>query len=461
MSIPSALAERLSSQGIDYQIIEDTELSPLYKLYSADQMANKTIARLIMLEDEQGKLQVLVPSDCLLDLHHLRDLKGQNFYAVDPSKCQELAQSQGFESMPSIPLNDNLPLVVDVRLTSPQELHLEMGQTSQYIRLHQVEFAKLVRFGQVIDCCIPLDSLRYQQSNRDVIESSVKKFTKLRIQRRLEETLDMPPLPAIAEQIIQLRLDPEAGVGELANLVERDPSLAAQVVSWAASPYYAAPGAVKSVHDAVVRVLGFDLVINLALGLALGRALEFPDDKNVKVNRYWQQAVYSASMMEGLVKAMSAEDRPSMGLAYLSGLLSNFGYLILAHVFPPYFDKINRSIEANPHLENIFSERHLLGVDQDIIASELLDSWNMPEEVIAAIRWQHCPEYADDFSVYPKLMYLSNQLLRSVNLSEGPVHEVDLPLIEELGLDYDNIMAALDHILAQKEDLENIAKFMG
>lgn len=54
-------------------------------------------------------------------------------------------------------------------------------------------------------------------------------------------------------------------------MVETDPALAAQVVSWAASPYYASPGKIRSVEDAIVRVLGFDLVINLALGLALGK----------------------------------------------------------------------------------------------------------------------------------------------------------------------------------------------
>lgn len=61
-------------------------------------------------------------------------------------------------------------------------------------------------------------------------------------------------------------------------MVETDPALAAQVVSWAASPYYASPGKIRSVEDAIVRVLGFDLVINLALGLALGKTLSLPKD---------------------------------------------------------------------------------------------------------------------------------------------------------------------------------------
>ena len=53
--------------------------------------------------------------------------------------------------------------------------------------------------------------------------------------------------------------------------METDPALAAQVVVGRPRPT-AAPGKIRSVEDAIVRVLGFDLVINLALGLALGRA---------------------------------------------------------------------------------------------------------------------------------------------------------------------------------------------
>ena len=92
-------------------------------------------------------------------------------------------------------------------------------------------------------------------------------FTARRIQQRLEATIEIPPLADTAQKIIKLRVDPNATIDDITGVVETDPALAAQVVSWAASPYYASPGKIRSVEDAIVRVLGFDLVINLALGL--------------------------------------------------------------------------------------------------------------------------------------------------------------------------------------------------
>lgn len=457
MPIPPPVADRLSSQGIDYQIVEDINLAPLHQLCSEDQVNKNQVVNQIVLQDSLGRVQVLVPTDCLLDLQQLCETKGRNLVAVSPDTYLSLAKSHGVDQLPAIPMSD-MPLVVDKRLLKPDQLFVAVGNSGHYLKLSQAEFAKMVTSADPCDCCVPLSQLASSGNDREAVESSVTQFTQLRIKRRLEETLEMPPLPDTAERIIQLRIDPEAGVGDLAELVEKDPSLAAQVVSWASSPYYAAPGAIRSVHDAVVRVLGFDLVINLALGLALGKTLELPKDGPQGVTPYWQQAVYSAATMEGLVKAMPADDRPSMGLAYLSGLLSNYGYLILAHIFPPHFAAINRSIEANPHLDHFHVEQHMLGVDRETLCSQLMDCWNMPEEVVFGLRWQFHPEQEGEHSVYSKLMYLSSQLLRSVELTQGPQHPLPDSLFAELGLDREDALAVINKVVSQKDELISIAK---
>ena len=434
MPIPPVVAERLTSQGIDYQIIEDINLSPIHQLCSGDQVNKNQVVNPVVLEDSLGKVQILTPSDCLLDLPKLWQDKGRDLLAVDPSCCADIARSHGLEQVSAIPLNDNIPLMVDKRLLTPETLFVEVDNSGHFLKLSQGEFGKLIAAAESCDCCVPLARLSTNPDDRAAIESSVQQFTQLRLKRRLEETLEMPPLPETAEQIIQLRIDPEAGVADLAALVEKDPSLAAQVVSWASSPYYAAPGAISSVHDAVIRVLGFELVINLALGLALGKSLALPKDGPHGVTPYWQESVFSAAMSEGLVSAIPGDQRPSLGLAYLSGLLSNYGYLILAHIFPPHFAVINRAIEANPHLDHHYIEQHILGLDRETLSSQLMECWNMPDEVVKALRWQYHPNYDGAHAIYAKLLYASKQLLRSADLVAGPSHPLDNELFNQLGL---------------------------
>ncbi|WP_156509199.1 HDOD domain-containing protein, partial [Oleiphilus sp. HI0132] len=188
------------------------------------------------------------------------------------------------------------------------------------------------------------------------INQAIEKFTSLRIKQRLEDTLELPPLPQSAQEIIRLRSNPDAGADELADIIEKDPSLAAQVVSWASSSFYNAPGKIKSVHDAIIRVLGFDMVMNLAMGLALGRTLKVPKDEPKGYAPYWQQAMWLALGTTSILSKIDPTYRPSFGLSYLSGLLHNFGYLVLAHVFPPHFSLMCRYIEANPHLDSGYIE---------------------------------------------------------------------------------------------------------
>lgn len=98
----------------------------------------------------------------------------------------------------------------------------------------------------------------------------------LDIKSRIEALEQLPAMPGVARQIIQLRATPNAGVDALSKIVENDPSLAAQVLRYARSPLYAYRGKIDSVHTAIARVLGYDMVLNLALGIATAKPFKVP-----------------------------------------------------------------------------------------------------------------------------------------------------------------------------------------
>ncbi len=463
MTIPSQVEECLAQQGVEYQVLSGENLAPIHRLLSANEVSTDTLLTTTVLGDSLGRVQVLMPSDCLLDLSRLCEQLGRNLQAVSPEESLKLAQKLGGESLVAMPAVYELPIIADARLLEKEKLYLSIDNSELYLEISNAEFQKTLTNADVGDFCVPFSELQaaQQQDDRAELEKAIQQFTTLRIKQRLEQTLEMPPLPDTAEKIIQLRLDQDAGVGELAALVEKDPSLAAQVVSWASSPYYAAPGTIRSVHDAVVRVLGFDLVINLALGLALGKSVELPKDGPNGVMPYWQQAVYTASMMDGLVKASAADNRPSVGLSYLCGLLHNYGYLVLAHVFPPHFSLINRHIEANPHACHSYIERHLIGVTREQIGALLMECWNMPEEVVAGLRWQQNPDYDGAHSEYAHLLYIATNLLRQHGLYQGPARPIPAQLFSRLNLDPVDAEAVIERILENSDDLQDIAKVLG
>ncbi|PTU73085.1 aminoacyl-tRNA deacylase and HDOD domain-containing protein [Pseudomonas mangrovi] len=415
----------------------------------------------VLLDDSIGGMLVLYPQSQLLDLARLAELTGRQLVAVKPERLERMLAKHALQRLPALPPLTSMPCIYDERLLEQETLLIESGEPGVLLEIPRDAYRTLLgkasaaRFGQALTAIRP--NLDRPGDDRAEITQAVQAFTARRIQQRLEETIEIPPLPATAQKIIKLRVDPDATVDDITGVVETDPALAAQVVSWAASPYYAAPGKIRSVEDAIVRVLGFDLVINLALGLALGKTLSLPKDHPQQATPYWQQAIYTAAVIEGLTRAMPRSERPEAGLTYLAGLLHNFGYLVLAHVFPPHFSLICRHQEVNPHIDHSHIEQHLLGITREQIGAWLMRFWDMPEELASALRFQHDPHYDGEHAVYPNLVCLATSLLRSRGVGSGPLTAIPDDLYERLGLTREKAEEVIQRIQHAESALRELA----
>jgi len=204
-------------------------------------------------------------------------------------------------------------------------------------------------------------------------------------------------------------------------------------------------------------VLGFDLVINLALGLALGKTLSLPKDHPQQTTPYWQQSIYTAAVIEGLTRAIPRAQRPEAGLTYLAGLLHNFGYLLLAHVFPPHFSLICRQLEVNPHLHHSYVEQHLLGISREQMGSWLMRYWDMPDELCTALRFQHDPTYDGEHSEYANLVYLAVRLLRQNGIGSGPQEVIPDEIYARLNLPREKAEESVRKVLDAEVLLRELA----
>jgi HD-like signal output (HDOD) protein/prolyl-tRNA editing enzyme YbaK/EbsC (Cys-tRNA(Pro) deacylase) len=433
-------------------------------LRDVSQASNDQLLRMVLLSDEQGNLQAVCRQDDLLDINALNQQLGRDLQVMkrrDQVRAQERA---GLAELPALPSLTGWPSVVDERVDSLQAVALSLGAQNLAMVMPAADFRALTANAERAAFAVVPETIAVNldrpERDRDQLHSAIKKFTGLRVQQRLEDTLELPPLPETAQRIIHLRVNPNAVMGDLVDIVESDPSLAAQVVSWASSSFYAAAGQVKSVHDAVSRVLGFDLVMNLAMGLALGRALKQPQDRPEGYVDYWQQAIWQAQSAGILASMMPRTERPAFGLAYLAGLLHNFGYLVLAQVFPPHFKLVCRSLEVNPGMDSSVIEHYLLGITREQIAAELMQNWGMPDEVTLAIRYQKNPGYDGLHSVYGKLLWLGRQLLATRGVAIGAGEEVSPAFYASLGLDKTRVEEQFDELVDNKASIMAMAGMM-
>jgi len=453
MQLPLAVESVLRGAGAEFELVDATRAQ-----------GGATAVQATVLQDANGRVLALLGADCLLDLAALNRDAGRDLSALPEDALGALCTPRGLQSLPALPGVLDMPVIVDRRLLEAATLLLDSGEDDTRLAMTPAQFRRLLESssGASASFGVPVSELepvaKDAAADAEDFGNAVAKFTTRRIKQRLEDTLDFPPLPEIAHRIIQIGADPYASVKDLAQVVEIDPALSAQVVSWAASPYYAAPGKVRSIHDAIVRVLGFDLVMNLALGLALGKTMRLPREGRYGYRSYWLQAVHGAAMIEGLCKAMPSGKRPEAGHAYLSGLLHNFGFLVLAELFKPQLQLVCRYGETNPHLGHAAVERYLLGVTREQIGAWLMRFWHLPEPVCEALRFQLEPAAAGEHVALASVLNVAVLMLRQQGIGSAPDVQIPDSRFTELGISRADAQAVADRIRESGNDLEALAR---
>ena len=451
-STPSVIGRLLGDLAIAYREVPDhPALDPARKVQA------------VLLDDSVGILMVLFTQSHLLDLNRLADLIGRRMTALAPDRLQTLLDKQGLSLLPGLPALINSPCLYEEQLLQQPTLLISAGEPGQLLEITREDFKRLLKNASVGGFGEPLSAIKldYAGDDGEAITRAVQAFTARRIQQRLEATIELPPLAESVRRIMRLRSDPDVTIDEITSVVETDPALAAQVMSWASSSYYASQSKIRSVEDAIVRVLGVDLVINLALSLSLGKSLSLPKDNPQSSTPYWQQSIYTAAVIEGLTRAMPREQRPEVGMTYLGGLLHNFGYLLLAYVFPPHFSLICRHLEVNPHVSHSLIEQHLLGISREQMGAWLMRFWGMPDELAIAVRFQHDPAYIGTEAAYPNLVCLALGLLRNHGIGHGASAPIPDALFERLGVTRDKAEAVVSKVLEAEVLLREMAAQFG
>ncbi|TPW15041.1 MAG: signal transduction protein, partial [Halothiobacillaceae bacterium] len=256
------------------------------------------------------------------------------------------------------------------------------------------------------------------------------------VRARFEQLQDLPMLSETTRRILELRARPEPQITALAKLIELDPSLSAQVIRYARSSLFGYRGKIDSVEAAMARVLGYDAVLNLALGLAAAKPFKIPKNGPLGAEAYWLRSVRCAILTQALCHALPTPHTCSASFAYLAGLLHEFGYLALGHLYPQEYAKLNSMLLQNPHLDIVQNECELFGISHTEAGARVLRHWDLPDEIIVANLKHTDPLFTGIHSHYVQLIQLANQLLNFDDEEPNSVAErIAVTTIERLGLE--------------------------
>ncbi len=194
---------------------------------------------------------------------------------------------------------------------------------------------------------------------------------------------DIPSAPPVVTDLMSAMSNPMAGAEQIATVISRDPTLVAQLLRVANSPFYGRRGQVASV-EAAVMTLGFHAVRNLVVALAtrgvygkfsgLTRAL-------------WDHANAVAQASGAIARSIG---RVSVEDAFAAGLLHDLGMVLLLRADEVGYTEIVEG--ASDVVALAAAERAHFGFDHGDAGAAVVLHWSLPESLVAVVGAVHCLE---------------------------------------------------------------------
>jgi len=278
------------------------------------------------------------------------------------------------------------------------------------------------------------------------------------LRQRIESTTDLPAMPEVAQALLRLNSDPNGNINDVVEIIEADPSIAAQVMRYARSAFFGFRGEITSLHQAVTAVLGYGLTIDIGLGLSLGKSFSITSYGPMGLYPFWQHSIYSAALIERMIQIMPRQHRPLPGLGFLGGLLHNFGVLLIAHLFKKEAAMLQQIILANKDKPVVELERQVLGTDHMEIGAWLMRRWNLQAEIQVAVSEHHDELYNGVHASYARLTLLADRLLKRHDIGDAESTELPEAILSSLGITAEQAEEQLENVISSTQDLDQLAQ---
>ena len=277
-------------------------------------------------------------------------------------------------------------------------------------------------------------------------------------QARVQDVLLLPPLPAIACRLLKLVAREDCHIEELATLIEQDPGLTARIIGIANSAYFARRSEICSVADAIVRVLGLNLVRGIAIGIALSKPFDASACKSFQLDRYWYRAVQTANLAARL-GTLSSLEQPLRDCLSLCGLLHNLGQLALVHVFPDRMARVFDAWARQPGEGLLALESKHLAMTEIDAGAILARRWQLPPSVTDVVAFRREPRRAGTTAPVVQLIAycaeIASAWYQDPTAAAAPMAEAGAALADA---DAERFVQALEQIRAQDPETRAMAQ---
>ena len=265
----------------------------------------------------------------------------------------------------------------------------------------------------------------------DSVEDSKEKLiTDLRNNIAYQE-IKLPEIPSTVFELNEVIANPVASADDIAQVVNKSPSLAAILLKIVNSPIYAFPTQIDTIPRAVT-LIGTREISDLALGIsAISIFKDIPEDM-IDMHLFLKHSLACGIISRVLCANKDITQTEQM---FVSGLLHDIGRLILYKYYPEQMKKILIRSESSKEL---LHQEEKIGLDckHTDIGRDLLKKWKIPFSIGNNVFYHHNPSDADN-RTNATIVHLADIIVHSLEIGtsgERFVPNFDHKAFDSLGL---------------------------
>jgi HD-like signal output (HDOD) protein len=268
------------------------------------------------------------------------------------------------------------------------------------------------------------------------------------LKKKIQSIIQLPALPAIAIEIINMVEDPRTSASMLGRVISKDQVLTAKVLKIANSPFYGFSRKIATIDFAII-VLGFDTLKEVVMSVSLISSLSKKLTREFNSRQFWDHSIACGVIARALARNHGYR---VIGEVFIAGLLHDIGILIInQYLFNEYKEIVKLIKQEKISLED--AEMRVLGVTHGEIGSWLAEKWNFPGQLVDTIAFHHHPIQSEQYREIVSIIHMADvlcqkldngyfELEKDINLDtqgEGMLNLQDFNLTEDFVNNYRQI----------------------
>jgi len=272
-----------------------------------------------------------------------------------------------------------------------------------------------------------------------------------KINLQISKIKNLPELSAASMKIIDAVNDPDISINDLATVLSVAPVLVARLIGLANSAYFGCTTEITDIRIAIIRVLGFNLVKSLTIGVLLNLTLDTRKCSHFNSERFWMDALLTATLSQHFSQLIRDEAVvPSS--AYTAGLLLNIGLIVAVYLLPEESNLI--LLNAQENASSISVEMScVLGKNQYELGELLLEHWHLPAIYQTVLKEFKNSAYAGSENKMIILIRICFSLAKKILSDQLDELPPLLKQLESFGLSAAAVQPFIDKMLAKKDNI--------